>query len=168
MIKYYDNFLSNDECDKFIELINKNEPTARFHLEKSKVSDRFIDCQQTQKFYKRLLEIDPNFPEHYGPGKFVLTAMYPPNTKFGLHTDTGIYYNKQDNLQGKYTLLIYLNDDYNGGETKFYPNGSSPVIIQPKKGRCLVFNMVDLFHEGLTVKNGVKYWIGCQILGKIK
>ena len=51
----------------------------------------------------------------------MITAKYLEETEFGLHTDTGIYYNKEENLQGKYTLLVYLNDNYEGGETIFYP-----------------------------------------------
>lgn len=51
-------------------------------------------------------------------------------------------------------MLFYLNDDFEGGETIFYPEMS----IRPKKGSVVVFPPFWLFpHEGTPVIRGEKY-----------
>jgi prolyl 4-hydroxylase len=77
----------------------------------------------------------------------------------------------QTNGQRKYTMLAYLNDDFQGGATHF-PN--LDLLVQPKKGKILVFNNLDdegkvikaAFHAGLPVTTGRKYamnmWVRTQ------
>ena len=51
-------------------------------------------------------------------------------------------------------MLFYLNDDFEGGETIFYPEMS----IRPKKGSVIVFPPYWMFpHEGTPVIAGKKY-----------
>jgi len=77
--------------------------------------------------------------------------------------------------QGKFhksflTLLFYLNDDFEGGETKFYQwqggwyNNDTPTyIITPKKGQALLFAHLQL-HEGAPVISGVKYVLRTDVM----
>ncbi len=63
----------------------------------------------------------------------------------------------------KYTVLVYLNDDYDGGET-FFPNINKEV--KPEKGKAVIFENVDSnnviikesLHGGRPVTSGTK-WI---------
>jgi len=51
-------------------------------------------------------------------------------------------------------FLFYLNDDFEGGETIFYPE----YVIKPKKGSVLIFPPYWMFpHEGTPVITGEKY-----------
>ena len=51
-------------------------------------------------------------------------------------------------------MLYYLNDDFEGGETIFYPDH----VIKPKRGSVLVFPPFWCFpHEGTPVIKGNKY-----------
>ena len=60
------------------------------------------------------------------------------------------------------TCLIYLNEDFEGGETDF-PN--IPYKVKPKTGKLAMFNSIDdnggiipqSLHAGLPVTKGVKY-----------
>ena len=65
------------------------------------------------------------------------------------------------------TFLIYLNDDFQGGETRFYlPHQLSRGIV-PKTGSILIFpqgNLASLIHEGAAVTSGVKYVIRTDVL----
>jgi hypothetical protein len=75
-------------------------------------------------------------------------------------------YDKINNLYSKYTLLIYLNDDYEGGTTTFYTDTFIERFkVQPKKGRILCFD-IDLFRSGDRVSNGNKMWIGTELVCK--
>jgi len=51
-----------------------------------------------------------------------------------------------------YTSIIYLNDDFVGGETKVENQ-----IIKPKKGKLILFDGSKLNHEVLEIKEGVRY-----------
>ena len=63
----------------------------------------------------------------------------------------------------RYTVLVYLNDDFEDGETEFVNLG---IKIKPEKGKAVIFKSVDddgniipeSRHAGVPVKNGQK-WI---------
>jgi hypothetical protein len=70
------------------------------------------------------------------------------------------------------TFLIYLNEDFCGGATRFYlakGNGGGMVArgIKPQMGSVLVFpqgNSASLLHEGTAVSQGAKYVIRTDVL----
>jgi len=47
--------------------------------------------------------------------------------------------------------MVYLNDDFSGGETKF-----DDVLIKPRSGMALMF-IHELKHESLPIMVGTKY-----------
>lgn len=87
-------------------------------------------------------------------------VCYESGGKFDAHYDND--YNTEVSSRCC-TLLVYLNDDYAGGETEFVKIG---VTIKPKKGKGILFWSLDgdnkiidnSIHQGCTVKNGKK-WI---------
>lgn len=85
----------------------------------------------------------------YEPLDVIQTIMFAR-----VHTDTGY-----DN-NSKYTVLVYLNDDFEGGSTSFYDDNLTEKLfeIQPVKGRILCFD-IDLFHSGDMITKGTKLWI---------
>lgn len=60
------------------------------------------------------------------------------------------------------TALVYLNDEFEGGETNF-PNLN--IMVKPKKGKLVLWDNInedgsldyDSLHAGLPVKSGYKY-----------
>ncbi|MFT4979861.1 MAG: hypothetical protein ACI8S6_005773 [Myxococcota bacterium] len=75
--------------------------------------------------------------------------------------------------QTRASLMVYLNDDFEGGQTRFFarkPRGSSrkrnnPVThsVVPERGSALVFDHLRL-HEGAAVSRGVKYAIRSDLI----
>ena len=66
-----------------------------------------------------------------------------------------------------FSFMIYLNDDFSGGETTFFARRKSgqagrgkkmeiTQVIRPRTGMALAFDHL-LFHEGSLVEQGVKY-----------
>lgn len=51
------------------------------------------------------------------------------------------------------TLMVYLNDDFAGGQTAFLELGR---VVEPRRGRALLFQHMVL-HEGRAVTAGTKY-----------
>ena len=58
-----------------------------------------------------------------------------------------------------FTFLVYLNDDFEGGETEF----EDIATVQPKTGDALVFYH-PYRHEGKTLLSGKKYVLRTDIM----
>jgi prolyl 4-hydroxylase len=68
---------------------------------------------------------------------------------FRPHYDAGYKYSRE--CETLFTFILYLNQGFEGGETKFFPRQSKPVCVVPKIGTALVFFQTgDLspLHEG--------------------
>ena len=64
--------------------------------------------------------------------------------------------------------MVYLNADFEGGETKFYDDwGNLTVAVKPEPGMALVFEHEQL-HEGAPVTAGRKYVIRTDVMYRIK
>ncbi len=63
------------------------------------------------------------------------------------------------------TVLIYLNDDFEGGRTAFLrPDGSASDTVVPTAGSALVLQQ-DAYHCGEPVTRGVKYLLRTDLMG---
>jgi prolyl 4-hydroxylase len=79
------------------------------------------------------------------------------------HTNTD-YYERSISRGGqrKFTALIYLNDDFKGGETEF---PKLNIKVQPQKNKLVIWDNLkengelnyDSLHAGLPVIEGTKY-----------
>lgn len=84
---------------------------------------------------------------------------YDPGQKFAFHLDG--YFRRLNGEQSLLTFMIYLNEDFEGGETTFM-NGAG-TVVKPKTGMMLAFNHT-LFHEGSEVKTGRKYVLRSDVM----
>lgn len=79
---------------------------------------------------------------------------YPEGGEFKPHTDT-----HRGNAERAFTAILYLNDDFDGGETAF---PALSYACRPVAGRVLVFLPTEL-HAGLPVWGGEKqvlvFWV---------
>lgn len=80
---------------------------------------------------------------------------YEHDQMFSLHRDLPY---ETRNTRSFLSLIMYLNDDFEGGETEF--EGFS---VLPKVGRAAVFKH-SLLHQGNAVKTGVKYAVRTDIM----
>lgn len=85
---------------------------------------------------------------------------YEPGQEFKKHRDQSFIRNETE--ASYYTLMIYLNDDFVGGETSF-----SDATIHPKIGSCLLF-FHDLEHEGTILTEGTKYVLRTDVMYKLE
>lgn len=160
MIYELDEFLSKDECNDFIEKINNNKTIVPFTNSGLFKNNKWRDLELATSFYNRI-KLDENIIR---PNDVIMSGMYNVGDSFSLHTDTGLYYSSTE--ETRWTLLIYLNDDYTGGETVFYNDDwTHKKTVIPKTGKAILFD-IDLWHKGNVLLSGTKYWIGCEIIGK--
>jgi len=169
-----ENFLSAQECDGYVDKY-KNEP-----FEEAKVS---VHGQQVMnkgvRNNDRLLLFDHDLADHlwhkikefvpYDLGAYEALGLnemfrvykYSPGQRFRMHRD-GTYH-RNENECSFYSFLIYLNDDFKGGETAF----RKLQTILPKKGMALVFRHPHR-HEGKELLEGVKYVLRTDIMYRLK
>jgi|GEM_PF-1746321 hypothetical protein len=62
-------------------------------------------------------------------------------------------------LRSKYTLVIYLSDEIEGGDTVFPNKG---IRVSPTQGRAVLFDHV-IRHEGAKVLGGIKYIVRTDV-----
>lgn len=86
---------------------------------------------------------------------------YEPGQRFGPHYDGAFVRSKDE--RSYLTLLIYLNEGYQGGRTRFLELDRE---IEPRVGRALFFQHAIL-HEGAVVEEGVKYALRSDVMYRI-
>ncbi len=164
-----DNFLSDLECQEYIQLINERRLDGN-HRSFVNVGDfyneKFIDDHLTTIFTEKLRKY---LDFVHKCSRFTAIAFYQDKQFFGIHTDTGII-DKWDNTESTHTVLIYLNDDYEGGFTTFYNEKFQKLVsIEPKKGTALIFD-INMYHMADPISVNEyhlgKYWIGTEIMQK--
>jgi hypothetical protein len=79
---------------------------------------------------------------------------------FKKHQDGG--YVNNNNQRSILTLMIYLNDNFEGGETIFY-DGDEKTVLKPTSCTGVIFNH-DLEHEGEVITKGIKYILRTDIM----
>ena len=61
------------------------------------------------------------------------------------------------------TLMLYLNEDFEGGSTGFLSHTGDRTDFVPKTGSVLMFEHT-IMHEGCTVMGGVKYCVRSDVM----
>ena len=109
--------------------------------------------------------------------EFFQCLYYDPGQEYMNHYDTFDETSErgkkvvQETGQRKYTILAYLNDDFEGGGT-YFPN--LDLLVQPRKGRVVIFDNLDengqvlkaAYHAGLPVTTGRKYAVNIWVRNK--
>jgi len=174
----YPNFLSDIECDKIIELSKKEVKRSKVITDESKEivssvrtsSNTFLN----NKMDPVLIDINNKIQSLTGikSKKYedLQIVNYKPEQLYEAHWDAcDPFHDKRcinDTKRGGLrfaTFIIYLNDDFEEGETEF------PLVnkkVKPEKGKAvLFFNLNDDLlkrkenskHAGLPPKNGEKW-----------
>ena len=88
---------------------------------------------------------------------------YGVDQKFSPHIDGK--YRESNICESKLTLLVYLSEDFTGGETTFFGKDETDLRfkITPKIGQVLVFDHHQL-HAGETVTSGIKYVLRTDVM----
>lgn len=86
---------------------------------------------------------------------------YSVGQDFKPHNDTCLVKDKQ---QSSLTLIIYLNSDFTGGQTRFFEiETMQHVDVYAETGKAVIFDQ-DLYHAGLKVKSGTKYTVRLDVM----
>ena len=167
------NFLSADECQQLIKMIDANhtrssvveggtDRTAVTNHRTSSTSNLDMQNSLVKNIQSRIAkELNIELIK----GEALQGQLYEPGQYFKPHNDffSGPAYDMHCKASGNrtHTLMIYLNDDYKGGGTHF---PTLQKTVEPETGKALWwYNMKDgkvqdqYLHEGVTVDEGKKY-----------
>ncbi len=120
--------------------------------------------------FKRLKQYIPQFVDGkrvHGLNNYFRFSKYYPGGEFAIHKD-GV---NQDVLGNRsaMTLNIFLNDDFEGGETDFFHNANNRGIkelrrsVKPKTGSGVLFYSQQ-YHRGNKVTQGIKYLLRTDVM----
>ena len=89
-----------------------------------------------------------------GPGFLCYSAggFYKP------HRDRAPSSAWPDAERRRLTLVLFLNDDFHGGELRLLPERAAPVVIHPRTGTLVAFDAATV-HEVLPVTEGRRYTV---------
>ena len=182
------NVFSKDECQ---QLINQGEKHGFGHINESYHPNQrnnlriiILNDQFKNELWNRIIEhvedqliINENYHktlhttgstkgiwQKYALNERFRLCKYNPGNFFRKHYDDGFHpdFNMVRTMK---TCMVYLNEEFEGGETIFYvKNGKNidEIKLKPKTGMCLIFNQ-KILHEGFDVFHGVKYFIRTDI-----
>ena len=164
-------FYTAKECEDELEYAAK----AGFLMQRYGPHDRkraFIDDPiRAEQIYKKLKlpaletfykDLKPDPPEDLNGWKPIALNErlryyhYEIGQLFSKHFD--ILYRINDNTRTFLTFIVYLNEDFEGGQTIFDED-----IIVPKTGDAIVFPH-ELKHEGATVTKGYKIILRSDVI----
>ncbi|MBB4806962.1 hypothetical protein HNP38_002258 [Chryseobacterium defluvii] len=169
-----EDFLTHPECEKYLVMsqdrvfeeakINMN---GRQLMNKGvRNNDRLMifDDQQAIGLFQKAFDFLPQIHENYqvsGFNEMFRVYRYSPGQRFKMHRDGSFIRSERE--KSFYTFLIYLNDNFEGGETEF----ENLFTITPKKGSALVFYH-PLRHEGKTLISGTKHVLRTDVMYTVK
>ncbi|OZG74548.1 iron-regulated protein [Hahella sp. CCB-MM4] len=161
-------FLAVEECDYYIGLSNRvgyeeaaiQTANGQQIFKAIRNNDRVIldDEGLAQRLFEKAEPCLSDLEEWslLGFNERLRFYRYTPGQYFKWHKD-GFYCRNEDETS-QLSFLIYLNDDYEGGEIDFRWEK-----IKPEKGMALVFPHL-LMHQGAPVESGVKYVLRTDVM----
>lgn len=168
-------FMSPEECAQYISLsenggyVDAPITTASGYVMRPDLRNntRFIldDVELARSLWQRIAPFVPNRLEErtaLGLNERFRFYRYDIGQTFAPHYDGS--FRRSNGEQSQVTFMVYLNDGFVGGETKFdlrYPYGE--VNIVPEAGMALLF-LHHLRHEGAPVWSGRKYVLRTDIM----
>lgn len=180
-----DNFLAPDEITSLLAFYPNNMPNVK-HTQNSQVGRNYQEIRPMKKHTKRIQSKLAKFMGfdvcNMGTSEFI---RYNGGEEFTAHYDTATtpagrdpaWYKVRDgfvqpttyyNWNRAITVILYLNDVDEGGETIFYDeHHREDVKIKPRKGRLLIMPVAPSPCETHVVPDPAFYSSGQNDLGKL-
>jgi hypothetical protein len=159
-----DDVYSAAECRRIAETIERADPALATNNPAYRDQDRVIvdDAAAATTLFERLRA---HLPERvgtlslHGINPRLRYYRYRAGQRFEPHMDH--WYQPDARTITLFTVLAYLNDGFEGGETRFLEQLDD--LIRPRAGRVAIFQH-KLRHEGCPVVRGTKYAMRTDVL----
>jgi|TARA_R110000824_G_scaffold179978_1_gene360332 hypothetical protein len=131
-----DNFLSKEECNKLIEKFKQSKDSVLKYRNTFTVKikpENILEKINNQFKFHNFLKPDN-----------CEIVMWPVDSYMKIHIDNG----------DKFSFFLYLNDDFEGGETVV-----EDITVKPKQGRIIVFSNGVMYHEVKQIKKNNRFML---------
>lgn len=163
-------FLTKKECNHFIEKGKEEKfKKAKVNVHGKQVMIQSVRNNERVMFKDEELantlweKLKPFMPETFGKYKvkevneLFRIYKYTKGQRFKMHRDGS--FQRNDKECSFFSFLIYLNQDFEGGET-YFERGNK---ITPRQGNALLFHH-PLRHEGKAIISGTKYVLRTDVM----
>lgn len=167
-----DDFLTKEECKFHI----KASETIGYEFAKVNIDGKqtvmasvrnnqrvlMLDEELAAEIWNKLCPFIDDYPyaKPIGLNEMFRYYKYVPGERFKMHRDGSHRRNASE--QSLLTLIIYLNEDFKGGETGFMREFD----IRPKQGRAVIFDH-NVRHEGKSLEQGTKYVLRTDVMFRV-
>ena len=161
LIYQFDNVIESTICDRIANFYNDNyindiNDTTRLpwfegntyywnQLRETEIGDDIKLCRES------MLELcKDSYNTQCFPNTTTL-VMWKPGKRMAAHKDNGYDDDKEIFHMREYTGVLYINDDFDGGETFILKENSNDeeICYKPKKGSLLLFRSDDTCIHGV-------------------
>lgn len=163
--------LTTAECADLIVRIDSSEPelatinapggVVRDPSRRNNTRVMFDDVELAGMLYQRVASHIPEVlcgMRRVGANERLRCYRYDVGQRFAPHHDGS--FARDDLERSLLTFMIYLNEDFEGGETNFL---ELDVSVKPRTGSALLFQH-PILHEGAEVTAGRKYAVRSDIM----
>ena len=167
-IGYYENILTDDVCLDLIEYSTKMQLKPSTYSTSSGKSDRSkqrvkmddVWFKEGQPFFKNRYLVDLKIDKRYKEQHELFRVEKHSGFRLNKYSEGGFMSRHVDITPLSWTeygypqvFLLFLNDDYEGGEFII-----SDIEYNPKQGSAIIFPSNFMFpHEVKTIKKGTRY-----------
>ncbi len=171
-------FLSPEVCEEYIRLSEDigfedalvSSPQGQVLRSDVRNNQRVMcrDDELAERLWKRACEYIPQEVDGrsaIGVNELLRFYRYDPGQQFDWHQD--FPYERDNGESSCLTLMVYLNADFEGGETSFEDSYSEESFeefqITPQRGMALFFEH-ETYHKGEPVIRGRKYVLRTDVM----
>jgi prolyl 4-hydroxylase len=162
-------FLTHKECDELITRseqlgydeagVNTGSSAQLIKGIRNNYRLEYPDTDLAETLWQRtraLLPAEPDGAPAVGFFDHFRFYRYDVGERFNKHKDGRIRLSPE--IASRWTFLLYLNDDFEGGETEF-----EDLTVSPRRGAALCFRH-ELRHKGCPITQGRKYVLRTDVL----
>jgi hypothetical protein len=146
MILFQENFISIIDCDNIIDIFKKNKHNTSFY------PLNYTNILKVNLIESLLLNSIKNKVTTHCES-LTNSKIFLDNCEIVEWPTNSYHPSHYDSINDIFSCVIYLNDNFDGGETYF----SDSKIIKPKKGSCLTFSNSKYKHSVNKINNGIRY-----------
>ncbi len=158
MIFIENNFLTSKVCEEIIQIYERNKNLAKLHRDTYPLKIEKIEESRSlfQEIYDQVFEIctfHKRKDDELSCRNYEI-VKWPVGSHMKYHTD---------NYPTAFSVIIYLNDEYEGGETDIYRD----IKIKPKQGKLLIISEThEIYHKVNVVEGSPRYTLPIWITRK--
>jgi len=148
MIHIHEELLSPEQSERLIYFYDKNSENSETYGGTERI---FLKNHKDNSFLKEIAgRVDRLCKSLWLPPSYKIALQNAELVKWSEGSSRGEHI---DNPEDVFAVIIYLNSDYEGGETKI---GSS-IVVEPEVGKGLIFSNSKYYHSVNEIKNGNRY-----------